>query len=315
MKKKDMDNIKFFLDQDYPSFLKESLEELLRDYSRKEKRLNRIINQSDKQQRVLLSLNEELDSYKNDLEKKVQEEILKRKEKEKIILHQSKLAAMGEMIDAVAHQWKQPINIIHMQVDMFGYDFKDGLVDEKYVKEFQNNLFRNIDHMNSTLDEFRTFFRPDKKLSEFSVKEMIDKVLLLVKDELIKNLIKVNIIVKDDYMLNAVENELKHLVLNILNNAKDAFVENDVKNRNIDIELVSDEEFYYIHITDNAGGIPSDIIDDIFKVNVTTKASGKGTGVGLYMSEQIAIKNYGTLSVRNVEHGARFTFKCLKVID
>jgi len=308
---KNIENVENFLEKDYPS-LKNSLEKLLKDYKRKENRLNTIINQSDKQQQVLLSLNEELDGYKNELEKKVEEEIEKRKSKEKILLQQSKLAAMGEMIDAVAHQWKQPINIISMQVDILGYDFEDGLVDKKYVEELQSDIFRNIKHMTDTLDEFRTFFRPNKDVAEFYVKDMVNKVLLLVKDEFIKNVIQIDLSVEDNYLLLGVENEFKHLVLNIINNAKDAFVERKIKNRCIKIEISSDDEFYYIHFSDNAGGIPLDVIGDIFKANITTKEEEKGTGIGLYMSEQIAVKNNGILSVENIENGAKFTFKCTK---
>jgi C4-dicarboxylate-specific signal transduction histidine kinase len=311
MDSKNIANIENFLDKDYPS-LKVSLEKLLKDYKRKENRLNIIINQSDKQQQVLLSLNEELDSYKNELELKVEEEIEKRKEKDKIILQQSKLAAMGEMMDAVAHQWKQPINIINMQIDMLGYDFEDDLVNEKYVKQLQRDIFRNIKHMTNTLDEFRTFFRPNKDVEKFYVKDMVNKVLLLVKDEFIKNLITINLIVEDNYTLIGVENEFKHLILNIINNAKDAFIERNIKERQIDIEVKSTEKFYAINILDNAGGIPQDLISDIFKTNVTTKIGDKGTGIGLYMSEQIAVKHNGSLTVENIDHGSKFIFKCLK---
>ncbi|MDC0932461.1 HAMP domain-containing sensor histidine kinase [Arcobacteraceae bacterium] len=311
MDNKNIENIENFLDKDYPS-LKISLEKLLKDYKRKENRLNIIINQSDKQQQVLLSLNEELDSYKNELEKKVEEEIEKRKEKDKIILQQSKLAAMGEMMDAVAHQWKQPINIINMQIDMLGYDFEDDLVNEQYVKQLQNDIFRNIKHMTNTLDEFRTFFRPNKDVENFYVQDMVNKVLLLVKDEFIKNLITINLIVEDNYTLVGVENEFKHLILNIINNAKDAFIENQIKDRIIDIEIKSDDKFYTINIIDNAGGIPEHLIGDIFKANVTSKEGDKGTGIGLYMSEQIAVKHNGSLCVENIENGAKFIFRCLK---
>jgi len=305
---KHIENIESFLTTDYLS-LKNSLEKLLYDYKRKENRLNMIVNQSDKQQKILLSLNEELDIYKNKLEIKVEEEILKRKEKEAMILHQSKLAAMGEMMDAVAHQWKQPINIIHMHIDMLGYDFEDNMVNEAYVKKLQDDVFRNIQHMTNTLNEFRTFFRPNKNPEEFYVQDMVNKVLLLVKDEFIKNTIKINVIVENNYKLLGIENEFKHLILNIINNSKDAFVENKTKNRQIDIEIVSNDTEKIINISDNAGGIPEHLLENIFNANITTKEEGKGTGIGLYMSKQIAIKNSGSLSVENVENGAKFTFK------
>lgn len=304
--------IKDFLDNDYEA-LKDSLQNLLKDYERKTKRLDTIIKRSDKQERQLMKLNDELNDYKNHLERKVQEEIKKREEKEKMLMQQSKLAAMGEMMDAVAHQWKQPINIINMQVDMIGYDFEDGLVDEKYIKDFQTQVSTQIEHMTSTLQEFRSFFRPNKSEAEFSVKQMIDKVLLLVKDEFMKN--KIEIIIRgEDFSLVGIENEFKHLVLNIINNAKDAFNENNIENRKIWIDLTKDKDSVRLDITDNAGGIPEHVIDDIFKANVTTKPEGKGTGIGLYMSSQIANKFHGELSVENVENGAKFSFITKNVV-
>lgn len=302
--------IKSFLDNDYNS-LKSNLEILLKDYERKSKRLDTIMNRSDKQQLQLLRLNEELDSYKNQLELKVEEEIAKRKEKEKMLFQQSKLAAMGEMMDAVAHQWKQPINIINMQVDMLGYDFEDNLINQDYINEFQEKIFSQVKHMTNTLEEFRSFFRPSKEPKEFEIKEMVEKVLLLVKDEFMKNMITIRVNTINNFTLVGIENEFKHLILNIINNAKDAFNENKIDKREIIINILSDDKSKKIEICDNAGGIPTYVIEDIFKANVTTKAEGKGTGIGLYMSSQIATKHHGTLSVENIENGAKFTFEQL----
>ena len=300
--------IENFLETDY-AHLKDDLTKLLVDYKRKSKRLDRIITQSDKQQKKLLELNEELDEYKNHLEEKVEREIKKRKEKEKMLLQQSKLAAMGEMMDAVAHQWKQPINVINMQVDMLGYDYEDGRVDEAYIKEYQDMAFSQVQHMIDTLNEFRSFFRPNKQSEEFDVKKMIEKVLLLIKDELIKN--NINVVVNSDqnFKILGVENEFKHLILNILNNAKDAFNDKGIKQRDITIDILQDDRSRRIEISDTAGGIEQNIIKDIFKANVTTKEEGKGTGIGLYMSSQIATKHNGTLSVENIDAGAKFVFK------
>ncbi len=299
--------IEKFLDEDYVN-LKDNLEILLTNYKRKSKRLDKIMEQSDKQQRKLIKLNEELDKYKNHLELKVEEEIKKREEKEKMLLQQSKLASMGEMMDAVAHQWKQPINIINMQVDMINYDYEDGLINQEYINDFQSKVSSQVKHMTSTLNEFRSFFRPNKEASEFNIKEMINKVLLLVKDEFVKNRITITINDIGNFNLIGVENEFKHLVLNIINNSKDAFNEHNTKNREIKINLLKDDTNKTIEIIDNAGGIPEHVIEDIFKANVTTKEEGKGTGIGLYMSSQIAQKHNGSLTVCNVENGAKFTF-------
>lgn len=299
-----------FLDKEFSDF-GSNLRNFLVDYKRKSKRLDKILKQNDKQQLQLLKVNEELDEYKNHLEKKVEEEIKKREEKEKMLLQQSKLAAMGEMMDAVAHQWKQPINIINMQVDMMGYDYEDELIDQKYVDEFQRKVSSQVQHMTSTLNEFRSFFRPNKEESEFDIKTMVNKVLLLVKDELIKNKITVKVNDTNSFTLIGIENEFKHLVLNIINNSKDAFNDNNRTNRIITINILKNEDSKYLEICDNAGGIPEHVIDDIFKANVTTKEEGKGTGIGLYMSSQIAHKHNGELNVLNDKDGAKFTFTYL----
>lgn len=309
MEEKNTSNyLKTFLNEDLSNF-NNNLSNLIKDYERKSKRLDTIIKRSDKQQAQLLRLNEDLDEYKNRLEQKVEEEIAKREEKEKMLFQQSKLAAMGEMIDAVAHQWKQPISLIKMKADLLEYDFEDSRVDAVYVKEFKHFMFNQINHMINTLDEFRSFFRPNKETSEFDVKSMIEKVLFLVKDELIKNSIDTFIDDQQNFTIDGIENELKHLILNIINNAKDAFNENEIKNRKITIRLLSDKSSKRVEIEDNAGGIPSHVINDIFKANVTTKEEGKGTGIGLYMSFQIAQKHHGTLRVENIDGGAKFIFE------
>jgi signal transduction histidine kinase len=300
--------LKNFLNSDLQTF-SDSLEELVKDYERKSNRLNKIIKTSDKQYAQLIKLNEELDEYKNHLEIKVEEEIEKRKQHEKILFQQSKMAAMGEMMDAVAHQWKQPIGIISLKADILKYDYASNEIDEKYIDEFEQSIKNQINHMINTLDEFRTFFRPNKDIKEFDVKEMIEKVLFLLKDELIKNQIVVEVNDYQNFSLNGIENEFKHLILNLINNSKDAFNEKEIKKRKITINLLADDDSKTIEVLDNAGGIPEDIIEDIFKANITSKDEDKGTGIGLYMSSQIAEKHNGTLSVENIEDGAKFIFR------
>ena len=306
-KDKTIEYIENFLDEDYTT-LKTNLQILLKDYKRKSARLEKIIKQSDKQQLHMMKLNEELDDHKNNLEEKVIQEVTKRKEKEKMLLQQAKLASMGEIMDAVAHQWKQPISIMSMQVEMMGYDFEDNIVDAKYVKDFQEQVNTQIEHMVSTLSEFRSFFRPSKDAITFDVKNMIEKVLLLTKDEFMKHSIKIVLNIQNNFSLYGIENEFKHLIINIINNAKDAFIENNIKSKKITIHVLTKDEKKILEIQDNAGGIAEHIIDDIFKANVTSKEKLSGTGIGLYMSSQIAQKYNGELSAKNTKDGATFTF-------
>ena len=295
-----------FSDKNSPEF-ENNLREFIELYNQNSKRFDIIIKQSDAQQKQLLELNQELDLYKNHLEIKVEEEIQKRKEKEAMLLQQSKLAAMGEMIDAVAHQWKQPITVISLDVALLDYDYDDALVDKEYIENFQHKITAQITHMSNTIDEFRSFFRPDKKTEKFNIKTMIEKVLLLIKSEFKRFYIEISINTIDDFDLIGIENEFQHLVINILNNAKDAFNENNVENRRIDINILKDGTLNKIEIIDNAGGIPKAFIQDIFKANYTTKKTG--SGVGLYMSKLIADKNGGVLKVDNTSDGAIFTFE------
>lgn len=303
-KKKSSQYVGKFLEKDYNTF-KDGILELLDDYKRKSERLDKIIKQSDRIQLKLLKANEELDEYKNSLEKKVEEEIKKREEKESLLLKQSKAAAMGEMIDAVAHQWSQPLNLLSLQNQSLLLDFENGDVDEKYIREFQKDMATTIEHMTNTLNEFRTFFDPNKEFKEFSIEKMLRNTSMFVKNEFMKEKIQIDIQLENDFNIFGIENEFKHIILNILNNSKDAFNSNNIKERTICIKANKKEECTSIIINDNAGGIPEDIIDNIFKAHITTKGK-EGSGAGLYMSTLIAEKYNMSLSALNVENGASF---------
>lgn len=243
------------------------------------------------------------------LEERITQEIDARKNQEKVLEQQSRSAAMGEMMDAVAHQWKQPLNALTMYGDLLYSDFKDGTVDLDYIERMLKDINYQIEHMTTTLSEFRTFFRPNKKIQKINLYKSIQSLLLLMKDELLKNTIDVELELDKNITLNIVENEFKHVVLNIINNAKDAFIENSISHRKIKISALYTDEFIEISICDNAGGIPKDIIDTIFKPNVTTKAEGKGTGIGLYMSARIIEKSHGSIYAYNHGDGACFNIE------
>ena len=229
--------------------------------------------------------------------------------KNQILEQQSRMAAMGEMIDAVAHQWKQPLNAISMIVDMLKMDFVNKEeIDDVYIDELDSTVHTQIDHMISTLNEFRNFLRPSTKNENFFIQTALDNVRLLMQDELISQNIHLNLDIDSSIEIFGNRNELKHLFINIINNAIDAFNEREIKTREIYIRCYKEiNNNIYIEIEDNAGGIPDNIINDVFKPNVTSKPEGKGTGIGLYMSTQIAEKNNGSINVHNSELGAFFT--------
>ncbi len=205
------------------------------------------------------------------------------------------------------HQWKQPLNALTMYSDLLHSDFEEGNVDKAYIDDMLEGVQVQIDHMTTTLGEFRNFFRPNSTVSTFELLKLVNSVLFLVKDEFMKNSITVDVQIDKTITLEGNENEFKHLILNIINNAKDAFNEQEIKGRNIVIEASQDGDTTQLNIQDNAGGIPENVIAHIFEANVTTKEAGKGTGIGLYMSAQIVEKMNGTITVVNVDDGASFT--------
>lgn len=227
--------------------------------------------------------------------------------KDKIIEQQSRLAAMGEMIDAVAHQWKQPLNAISMLLDMLKSDFKSNTVDTSYIDNLESTAQMQIDHMVTTLNEFRNFLRPSTKNESFFLHSVIANVLVLMKDELIAQNIHIDANFDYGVKIFGNKNEFKHLFINLFNNSIDAYNEKNIQKRTISVTIYDEKNKIYIEVEDHAGGISSEVINDIFKPNITTKKEGKGTGIGLYMSNQIVHKNNGSINVHNSSNGAFFT--------
>jgi len=218
-----------------------------------------------------------------------------------ILQQQSKLASMGEMIGAIAHQWRQPLNALNMNIQNLDDDYEDGLIDKEFINGFIETNKKTILFMSETIDDFRNFYRIDKIKEKFSIKNEITSVLSLQSALLNSHNIKVSI-TGDDFQIESYKSEFQQVVLNIINNAKDALASNRIENGEIKISLKNNKIF----IEDNAGGIPPAIINRIFEPYFTTKDQGKGTGLGLYMSKMIIEDNMkGNLSITNGELGAQ----------
>lgn len=273
------------------------------DYKLKSNRLDKILKISDKQQLEILKLNNDLHKYQHSLEKSIEEEKEKTRLQEVLLIEQSKNAAMGQMIDSIAHQWSQPLSVIQLLSDSLIYEYYADAINEESLKSYQNDISRQVSHLTSTLQEFRDFYRPEKEKSFFNIKDTLEKVLLLQKDEFIKNQIEIIVDIKEDFSINGIENEFKHLFINLFNNAKDAYLDNDINStREIQVKV----DTYTIEVTDNAGGIPEKILNKIFDLNFTTKDKDKGTGVGLHLCKEIIDKHDGQIEVSNINDGAKF---------
>ena len=245
----------------------------------------------------------QLKELNDELEKKVALGINEIRSRDELLTEQSKLASMGEMIGAIAHQWRQPLNELSINIQNLDDDYEDGLIDEKFVDEFIDENKKVITFMSNTIDDFRNFFRIDKTKEFFSVKEAIEQTLSIQGAQLKSHDIEL-LFSGEDFEINGFKSEFQQVILNLINNAKDALVANEIKDAKIEVYLRDK----VIVIADNGGGIPSDVIDRIFEPYFTTKEQGKGTGMGLYMSSMIIRDNMnGSLDVKNIKNGTQFT--------
>ena len=252
-----------------------------------------------------LTLKYQVDYIKNinkDLDGKISYEIEKNHKKDILMQNQTKLAAMGEMVGSIAHQWRQPLNALNINIQNLEDDFEEGLIDKDFIDDFMQKNRKIIDFMSDTIDDFRNFFRIEKEKVEFSVIEVMKNIINIQSTVIQQNSIDLEV-VGDDFIVYGFKNEFSQVVMNLINNAKDALVEKNVTDKKIIIKLQESS----ISICDNAGGIDLDIIDRIFEPYFTTKEQGKGTGMGLYISKMIIEDNMdGTLSAQNIENGALF---------
>lgn len=234
----------------------------------------------------------------------------KQKEGEKLLLARSRMADMGEMIGAIAHQWRQPLNTLGLLVQDVPYCFKNRELTSEYVKDFNKNAMEQITFMSKTIDDFRNFFKTDKQIVPFSIVEYVKNTIFLVYDMYRARGIEIVVKQTASPMVKGFPNEFSQALLNILSNAKDALEESSAKRKKIEVGITEDGSHGIVHICDNGGGIKDSVINRIFEPYFTTKSEGKGTGIGLYMSKIIIEENIkGSLTVKNGEEGAIFTIK------
>lgn len=266
------------------------------------------------------------------LERKVEQEVHRRRQNERLMMQQSKMAAMGQMMSAIAHQWRQPLNTIAIYIQDFEDSFKHNELDEKYLHELVQLSMNQINFMSKTIDDFKNFFKPDKDEIVFEVcRETLDAIALLGV-QLVRNNIKlymnchgklISFADADNFkcenemctFIKGFPNEYKQVLLNLVQNAKDAI--DDRQNPSgdgvIEVGVVELEDSVQIYVADNGDGIPHDIAERIFEPYFTTKEEGRGTGVGLYMSKIIIEQNMkGQLYFESAKQGTKFVIEMRK---
>ena len=224
--------------------------------------------------------------------------------KDKVLIHQSKMATMGEMIGVIAHQLKQPLNILSLCCNDVKDSFFSNEINEKFIDDFSKNTKEQIIFLSETIDDFRDFFNPNKIKIAFEIKEAIEKSLKFMGNQFEMNRVKINIEYKDEKVYG-IKTELEQVILNILNNSLDAFKERKIENKEINIKVLSKQSYTILIMEDNAGGVKEENLEKLFDPYYTTKSTG--TGTGLYMVK-LVIKNsfQGDLKINNSEKGLRY---------
>ena len=231
------------------------------------------------------------------------QDITQEKEKDTLIIQQSRLAAMGEMIGNIAHQWRQPLSAISTIASGTKLRHKNNLITDEELYESFEKIKEQTKHLSNTIDDFRDFFKNTDDNSIFNVKEIIEKSISLVEAAYNSNNIKIVFnYTQDEFLSNGRGSELSQVILNILNNAKDVLVEKNIDDRVVLIDIKQDNNVFKINIFDSAGGIDEDIKMKIFEPYFTTKHKSQGTGIGLFMSSKIIKQHFnGVLNTQNKE--------------
>ncbi len=229
------------------------------------------------------------------------------KKKDKAILQQSRLAKVGSMISMIAHQWRQPLSELSGILMELETATRFKKVDEKHILNSIDRSNEMIDFMSNTIDDFRNFYKPDKKKEYFWVSDACKKALNLVDATLHNLSIELFLDIKNDKKIFGYPTEYSQVILNLISNAKDILAEKKISDPKISITIDSKGMQSIVTIKDNAGGINEENLDMIFDPYYSTKDSTKGTGLGLYISKIIIENNMGgDLSVENDNEGAIF---------
>jgi C4-dicarboxylate-specific signal transduction histidine kinase len=249
----------------------------------------------------------QLEELNRSLESRVSTTVAELREKDQMLIQQSRMAAMGEMLGNIAHQWRQPLNtlgLLAQQLEMF---HESGELGKEMLEPTVAKMMGIVLHLSRTIDDFRDFSCSGKEKVPFSLDQVVAKTISLVEESFREQQISMVADISGNLQLNGYPNEYAQVILNILMNARDELVGRRTGDARIWIAAWKEEGRTVVTIADNAGGIREEIMDKIFDAFFTTKELGKGTGVGLFMSKNIIEKIMGgRLTARNTRSGAEF---------
>lgn len=243
----------------------------------------------------------ELETINENLEKTIHDEVESSRQKDRIMYQQDRLASMGEMIQNIAHQWRQPLNSLMIIIQSFKIKFYNQKLDSSFIDSQTEYGLKIAKNMSETIENFRHFFQPNKLKEPFWLKESILDSIKLIEFVLNQNNIQVLTDFKCDYKIHGYKNAFSQVILNLLKNAQDAMIERQVKEGICEITLEEKYDKIIISLKDNAGGIKEKRFDKIFEPYFTTKHKSVGTGIGLFMTKEIIEKQMqGSIHSTNI---------------
>ncbi|HHS93478.1 MAG TPA: GHKL domain-containing protein, partial [Campylobacterales bacterium] len=243
---------------------------------------------------------QQLETLNQELQVKIKNAVRKEKRQNAIMNQQSRLASMGEILENIAHQWRQPLNTVSWVMNDVLIKAQMGRSDEVNLEQLAKKVNTSIQFLSETVEDFRRFVDHSDMAQTFNVRKAIEATIMLIKETLIKSEITIEYHCPNDVKYKGYENDLKHVVMNLINNARDAMEERKIEKGHISIRVYHKKDELIIAVQDNAGGIPKKIVKNIFEPYFTTKHKSKGTGLGLYMSKNMIEKVKGSIEVISI---------------
>ncbi|MDD5247646.1 MAG: ATP-binding protein [Rhodocyclaceae bacterium] len=238
------------------------------------------------------------------LEDRVQQEVARNREKDHLLIQQSRLASMGEMVHNIAHQWRQPLNALGLLIHNIRDDYEYGTMTSANLRQATADAQRLLERMSHTIDDFRDFFRPDREMADFDVGAAVRDALFITEASLKNYNIEVAADIPAGVVAEGYPSQFSQALLNLLINAKEALQQRGPGGR-IAVRLAAEAGRANVTVDDTAGGIPEEVLAKIFEPYFTTKE--QGSGIGLYMAKMIIEKNMnGSIAASNTPAGARF---------
>ncbi|HEX2770046.1 MAG TPA: ATP-binding protein, partial [Geobacteraceae bacterium] len=289
----------------------ESEEEYLREYGRiVATKLEKKVRELEEALALRTQAEDELRSLNAELEQRIERKVEKNRAKDRNMAHQARLAAMGEMLSNIAHQWRQPLNNISLIVQNLQVEFEKGVLTSDSCREYVAECMKFLMYMSRTIDNFCVFYQPDYDRQLFDLFHTVTEAISLVREDLESHGITIKLVKECDSTLKGYKNEFSQVLLNIIQNAKEAILSRQAPVPFVEIVCSQKGNSALVTVKDNAGGIPSELMDKIFDPYFTIKFQSQGVGMGLYMSKMIIEKHMnGRITAHNSSSGAELTIE------